>query len=772
MSIVAILTFLFATMGVVFVGISAEQMTQNQSFKDGFINAVDKFLELVRDTVEYQTKYKHTYALITEYAELGQDILSLRKWIVKQVLTINAGTAVIIIQVWNVIREMCNAIAEKIINFSISSDTPVSNAKEIAEINGFTNFDESLDTASLSTAVLECIAYLMGQGVKFVAINGEPTELASTENKPTRTYYSSVLGMRFFYQIGSTPTTNTFTSSKGITVTYYEPVNPEEDLTVQFADNPSSTAVMTGVTYILNASGENISNQIGVITIHATADGEYETGGATTDRSIANYYGYRNLLGTSGSSTGYSVSKFFSTVSGSYVQDYVKSYVGTYYTLTQTIFNNVISGGKLDSKVLSEVYNKVVGVEDGAIGDILTPSRIESKGEIYGNPVITIPSDWVETYPSIGSLDLSLAGSLANVDVYPWVKSDSIVIPNENVGVVDDVLSATDTAEDVLEKIDSNPSPITPPIIQNPIIGVSSSGFITLFNPTMSELSALNDVLWSEDFITNFRKLITDPMDGIISLLAVPIQPNTSGKSEVTFGNFKSGISMRRISNQYGSFSCGSIEVKETFGNYMDYAPYTKIVLYLPFIGFITLNTNEVMSSVLGVVYNIDFLTGECIAQVTISKTGLSATAYVYNGNMGMQLPITGSNYSRFYSGIIKGAVGVASGIASGSVAAPLAVGSILNLAMNSGGDVIHSGSISGNAGFLGEFRPYLIVTLPVPNMADNYNVIEGYVSNDNLTIGSRSGFVRVKEVHLAIPNATAEEVQEIESLLKTGIEV
>lgn len=772
MSVAAILTFLFATMGIVFVGISAEQMTANQSFKDGFTNAVDKFLELVRDTVEYQTKYKHTYALITEYAELGKDIVSLRKWIIKQVLTINAGTAVIIIQVWNVIREMCNAIAEKIINFSISSDTPVSNAKELAEINGFTNFQESLDTESLSTAVLECIAYLMSQGVKFIAVNGEPTELASTENKPTSTYYSGVLGMRFYYQIGENPTTNDFVSSKGITVKYYEPVNPEEDLTIQFGDNPSTTSVMTGVTRILNAAGENISNQVGIITIHATADGEYETGGNTTDRSIANYYTYKNLLGVAGSSTGYTANRFFSRVTGEYVQSYVKSYVNHYYTITQTIFNNVISGGTLDSKVLSEVYNKVVGVEDGAIGDILTPSRIESEGEIYGNPVISIPSDWVETYPSIGSLDKSLAGSLANVDVYPWVKSDSIVIPNENVGVIDDVLSATDTAEDVLEKIDSNPNPVTPPIIQPPITGVSTSGFITLFNPTLSELSALNDVLWSEDFITNFRKLITDPMDGIISLLAVPIQPTTGGKAEVTFGNFKSGISMRKITNQYGSFSCGSIEVKETFGNYLDYAPYTKIVLYLPFVGFVRLNTNEVMNSVLGIVYNIDYLTGECIAQVTIAKKGLSATAYVYNGNMGMQLPITGSNYSRFYSGIIKGAVGVASGIASGGLSAPLVAGGIMDLAMNSGGNVVHSGSISGNAGFLGEFRPYLIVTLPVPNMAENYNTIQGYVANDNIRIGTRSGFVRVKEVHLSIPNATSDEVLEIESLLRSGIEI
>lgn len=770
MTATAILTFIFATMGLVFVGITANQMLNNQQMKDGFTNCVSDFIHKVADTVEYQTKYARTYRLIKQYYELGKTLADLEKFIIDSILKINAGTAVIGITVWGFFREMCNAIAENIVEFKMSSTELVSNAQQIAEINEYTNFDDTLKFKSYTGACLELAAYLISQGVNVLAIYGKALE-NDNASKVSTGYYDGVIGLSLYYQIDTeNPTTRTFTGSNGQEVTYYEPYNSDEKLTFELQANPSSTAVLTGVGIVKNESGKNISNSVSCIRIYASS--EVETGGIGY-KSLAEYYEFQHLFPTSRGLVGASNSDFIKTFfNATYVCAFVTAYVNTYYSITQTIFNGQIEGASIKVSPLSEVYNKVLGVGDTAIGDVLTPSRIEDDGEIYGGLSINIPQTWVETYPSIGALDTSLAGTLADVNVYPWVKDQTIVVPNEQVGVIDDVLSDTLTAEDVLDNLDTLPNPITPPIIQNPITSVSTSGFITLFNPTLSELSQLNDVLWSEDFITNFLKTINNPMDGIISLLATPIQPSISGRTNVTFGNFDSGISMRKVSNQYGSFSCGSIEIKGKFGNYLDYAPYTKVSLYLPFIGFVELNTNEVMNATVGVNYNIDFLTGECIAQVIIGKTGLTATAYVFNGNMGMQLPLTGSNYSRFYSSIVSGAVSAGLAVASGGTLAPIVVGGIANTAMNSGGSVQHSGNISGNSGFLGEFRPYVIVTLPVPNMADNYNEIEGYVANDNVQIGSRSGFVRVNEVHLSIPNATADEVKEIESLLKLGVEV
>lgn len=770
MTATAILTFIFATMGLVFVGITANQMLNNQQMKDGFANCVSDFIHKVNDVVEYQTKYARTYRLIKQYYELGKTLADLEKFLIDSILKINAGTAVIGEAVWGFFREMCNAIAENIVEFKMASTELVSNAEQIAEINDYTNFKDTLEFRSYTGACLELAAYLISQGVSVLAIHGTALE-NDNASKVSGSYYTGIIGLQLFYQIDkNNPTTNTFTGSNGQVVTYYEPYNGAEKLTFELQKNPSETAVLTGVGVIKNSSGVNISNSVSCIRIFASSG--IERGGVGYD-TLAEYYTYQHLLPSSRGLAGATNSDFIKTFfSSSYVCQFVTAYVNTYYSITQTIFNGQIASAGIKISPVSEVYNKVLGVGDTAIGDVLTPSRIEENGEIYGGLSINIPQTWVETYPSIGALDTSLAGTLADVNVYPWVKDATIVVPNEQVGVIDDVLSDTITAGDVLEDLDTIPNPITPPIIQNPITSVSTSGFITLFNPTLKELSQLNDVLWSEDFITNFLKTINNPMDGIISLLATPIQPDISGRTNVTFGNFDSGISMRKVANQYGTFSCGSIEIRGKFGNYLDYAPYTRVSLYLPFIGFVELNTNEVMNATLGVNYNIDFLTGECIAQVIIGKTGLTATAYVFNGNMGMQLPLTGSNYSRFYSGIMSGAVSAGLAVATGGSLAPIAINGIVNTAMNSGGSVQHSGNISGNSGFLGEFRPYVIVTLPVPNMADNYNEIEGFVANDNVMIGSRSGYVRVNEVHLSIPNATIDEITEIESLLKSGVEV
>jgi hypothetical protein len=424
-----------------------------------------------------------------------------------------------------------------------------------------------------------------------------------------------------------------------------------------------------------------------------------------------------------------------------------------------------------EASALGDVYEKINTDETA---DVVTPGRVvdEQTGVIDG-PISTGYTDsWVENYPA--KTDETVAEIVNGQDVATVdTDTNSRVIADTDTatGTKDDVLDDTQTISNTIDDISGRDDAVIPTVVPTPTTSVTSSGFITLFNPSMSQLSQLNDILWSEDFITNFRKMITDPVDGIISLLAVPVQPSISGSQTVRLGNYDSGISMPKVSNQFGTVSCGSVAISETFSNFMDYSPYTKIELYLPFVGIVPLNTNEVMGASVSVTYNIDFLTGECIAQVGVSKKGLSAVTYVFNGNMAMQLPITGANYSRFYSSIVKGAAGIATAAATGGATLPLVVGNAaLNAGLNSGGDVIKSGSISGNAGFLGGFTPYIIVSLPSPNRDSNYSDYEGNVVNEVVTLSSVSGYTRCKEIHLSSKTATGNELSEIESLLKTGV--
>ena len=129
--------------------------------------------------------------------------------------------------------------------------------------------------------------------------------------------------------------------------------------------------------------------------------------------------------------------------------------------------------------------------------------------------------------------------------------------------------------------------------------------------------------------------------------------------------------------------------IPEYWGSYLDYSPYTKISAMLPFVGSVTLNTDEVMNKQIGLRYRIDLLSGACVAMITVNGT----VYYQYTGECGIAIPLTGSDWSRVYSAItgavITAGVGVAGAVSSGAAAG----------AFTSANSVARSAEAAGNAG-------------------------------------------------------------------------
>lgn len=314
--------------------------------------------------------------------------------------------------------------------------------------------------------------------------------------------------------------------------------------------------------------------------------------------------------------------------------------------------------------------------------------------------------------------------------------------------------------------IDSGDTPT--PVI--PSIGVQATGFVALYNPTQSQLSAFSQYLWSKDFIDNFSKLFSNPMDAIIGLHLIYATPSRGTQAEIVCGYSHSGVMSNTVNSQYIEINCGSIKVNRYFGNVLDYAPYTKLQAYLPFVGIVDLDTNEIMNGTLNIKYRIDVLTGSCLARLKITRGDYKAELYNFAGNCAVQLPISGGSYS----GIIANAIGVAGSIgatiATGGAMAPVLVGSVVSSATNSHTNVSHSGSLGSNAGALGIMKPYLIITRPKPAEANNYQSFYGRPSNKTVRLGSCDGYTRIKDVHVDNIVATDNELTEIEQLLKEGV--
>ena len=301
-----------------------------------------------------------------------------------------------------------------------------------------------------------------------------------------------------------------------------------------------------------------------------------------------------------------------------------------------------------------------------------------------------------------------------------------------------------------------------------PSLSAVDSGFITLFNPSLTELKNLCSYMWSGLFdINTFRKIFADPMDCILGMSIVPVAVPNGGSKEVKVGNIGTGIFMNSAGSQYVSVDCGTINVNEYWGAYLDYAPYTKAEIYLPYVGTHAIDIDDIMGKTVRVVYHVDILSGAVTCYVKCGNSVL----YTFIGQCSSSIPITGNDWTNVINGVINIAGSIGSMIASGGATAPMAIGSIASTAVNSlKPSVEKSGSMSGTGGMLAIQTPYLILSRPRQALPKNQNYFLGYPTYITEQLGKCSGYTEVEEIRLTGIPGTEEELAEINGLLKTGV--
>lgn len=309
-----------------------------------------------------------------------------------------------------------------------------------------------------------------------------------------------------------------------------------------------------------------------------------------------------------------------------------------------------------------------------------------------------------------------------------------------------------------------------------PSVTSADCGFMTMYNPTKSQLQALSQFLWSGAFdLDTYKKLFSDPMESIIGLAIVPVAPSIAGQKNVMFGSIDSGVNMPYLSTQYVKLNCGSLSVDKYIGCFMDYAPYTKISIYLPYIGIRDLSPDDITGGSISVSYIVDVLTGACACFISHSAKGV---LYSYNGSCISNIPLTAQNFSgaiqNAVSAVISG-VGMVAGMASG--AAPLTamsasafLNSAANTALNSKPHIQRSGNLGGSAGIMAVQKPFLIIERPNLSVPNNVQHYVGQTSNLTRYLSACKGFTMVEHIHLHGIDATSDELKEIESLLKEGV--
>lgn len=312
-----------------------------------------------------------------------------------------------------------------------------------------------------------------------------------------------------------------------------------------------------------------------------------------------------------------------------------------------------------------------------------------------------------------------------------------------------------------------------------PSVSVTDSGLVTLFAPTESQLKSLANYLWSDAFsLDNFKKMLNNPMDCILGLSIVPVNVPRGSAREITVGNIVTTVSCDICPTQYVKVDCGTFTFNrhDMTNSYLDYAPYSKCYLYLPFIGVQEINIDDFMQSTMHVVYHVDILTGAMFCYVMRGDSVM----YTYMGQCAENVPLSSSSYSNTIGSIMSAAasiVGVASMAATGGATAPVAAGllagattSTANAVSSLKPSVAHSGSIGGGAGIMGVNYPYLIFNTPHVSIPSQQRHYTGYPSNQIVKLSALKGFNVIQAINLSVSGANDSEMNEIESILKGGV--
>lgn len=294
---------------------------------------------------------------------------------------------------------------------------------------------------------------------------------------------------------------------------------------------------------------------------------------------------------------------------------------------------------------------------------------------------------------------------------------------------------------------------------------VLSSGIGVLtstFHMTKERLVQLGQFLWGSSIFDEFSLINNNPIENIISCKAIPYAISGTTQ-ELTLGNVKTGVNGEKISQNFSKQTIGSVAIAEHYHNFLDYAPYTNVIIYLPYIGFKELDASLVMGKTLRIEYTLDVITGGCLAQIYVGKIRL----YEFTGNIGVDISITASNRAQVESAYINAGVGVVSSAMSGNVTG--AVNSIIGAATS---QYHYSGTGNPSPSCVASTNRtcYVVIDRPQYQPLKAFNHTRGRMCCLSKTIGSLKGYtVCDGNIDISGISATDEEKEEIVNILSTG---
>lgn len=244
--------------------------------------------------------------------------------------------------------------------------------------------------------------------------------------------------------------------------------------------------------------------------------------------------------------------------------------------------------------------------------------------------------------------------------------------------------------------------------------------FFTVYIPTNENMEVINNAIFLQGsetvdvmhYFSSYKKFFC----------IIPIE----GYKQLKASKYDFGVTAPYTKSYTLDIDCGSIQIDETFKSVMDYAPFSRLTVFLPFIGFQELDVSMVMNNTLHVVYTVDVLSGRCLAKLFVVIEDSECCIAEYGGTIASdEVFSTTGQYNGSYE---------------------------LLTSMQ-----------------LGELQTYVLISNKEP-LEGNVSEYDGYPTNEVIKVGDVTGFIAYDKIFAVGMTATETEKREIESILKSGV--
>ena len=245
-----------------------------------------------------------------------------------------------------------------------------------------------------------------------------------------------------------------------------------------------------------------------------------------------------------------------------------------------------------------------------------------------------------------------------------------------------------------------------------------------VYNPTYAQLEQVAAVRYVTPSSATEEGVVIDLSKYIIKVYKTYVDFEVDeNPSDVILGNIDSKVSSNVIL-KHPVIDCGTVTLTEEQQNVLDYSPFAKLEIYLPFIGTKELDIDVIRGKEIKLIYKVNVMSGKCLAVLQYNNIPL----YQFEGTIGEDIPFATNTGSVDFS-------------------------------------IIRTGS--DNPLSMGTNYAYYILTTNKGYAPDKN--IDGLAQYESGVIGDYTGYVRINNVELET-SATEDEKRKIENLLKVGV--